>query len=426
MRFFIFFLLTLSCVCADFPWPDKSGPNKDGHVGAAHVKGVVTSWDEASGKHIAWKTALPEEGHSTPVIDTTSLWFTSASKDGTKQYVDVVDRKTGELIHHHLVFENEDPEPLGNGVNNYAAPSCVIDNTGLYVHFGTYGTTKLNPKTLEKLWERRDINARHFRGPGSSPVLYKDRLILTMDGIDQQYVAALNKNTGKTIWKTNRTTDYGDLDKDGKPEREGDNRKAYGTPSIVSVAGKDQLISVGSRAMFGYDPETGKELWTIPHANFNAAVRPVSRDGMLFVNTGSSRAHLLAIRLDDKMQGDINNSHVVWDRAKRNSRFSGHVLVNDRIIQSTEGGIVSSIDQKSGKQIWSDRLPGTYMATPIVVGDLVYYANETGQSRVIKVLGDKMEIVGEGELEVGIQASAVVADGALFFRTKTMLYKLAP
>ena len=146
---------------------------------------------------------------------------------------------------------------------------------------------------MEKLWERRDINARHFRGPGSSPVLYKDRLILTMDGIDQQYVAALNKDTGKTIWKTNRTTDYGDLDKDGKPEREGDNRKAYGTPSIVSVAGKDQLISVGSRAMFGYDPETGKELWTIPHANFNAAVRPVSRDGMLFVNTGSSRAHLV-------------------------------------------------------------------------------------------------------------------------------------
>ncbi len=426
MRLLILLLVTLSCARADFPWPDKSGPNKDGHVGTAHAKDVVTSWDEASGKHIVWKTPLPEEGHSTPIIGATSLWFTSASKDGTKQYLDVVDRKTGKLVHHHLVFENDDPEPLGNGVNNYAAPSCVIDGTGIYVHFGTYGTTKLNLKTLEKFWGRRDINARHYRGPGSSPVLYKDLVILTLDGIDQQYVTALHKDTGKTIWRTDRTTDYGDLGEDGKPEREGDARKAYGTPSLVSTGGRDQLISVGSRAMFGYDPETGKELWTIPHVNFNAAVRPVSRDGLLFVNTGSSRAHLLAVRLDDKMQGDISKSHVVWDRAKRNSRFSGHVLVGDRIVQATEGGIVSCIDQKTGEQIWSDRLPGTYMATPIVVGDLVYYVNETGQSRVIKVLGDKMEIVGDGELDVGIQASAAVADGALFLRTKTMLYKLAP
>jgi outer membrane protein assembly factor BamB len=292
------------------------------------------------------------------------------------------------------------------------------------VHFGTYGTAKVNPKTLEKIWERRDINCRHFRGPGSSPVLYQNLLILTMDGIDQHYVTALDKDSGKTVWRTDRTTDYGDIGPDGKPEREGDNRKAYGTPSIVIAGGDDHLVSVGSRALFGYEPSTGKELWTITHANFNAAVRPVSRNGMLFVNTGSSRAHLLGVRLDDQLKGDVTKSHVVWDRDKRNSRFSGHVLVGDRIVQSTEGGIVSCLDQKTGDEIWSGRLPGTYMATPIVVGDLVYYSNETGQGRVVRASGKDLQIVSENELEVGSQASAAVADGALFLRTKTCLYKI--
>lgn len=421
------FFLTLTyssiALAVEIPWPDKSGPTKDGHVPAAHGEGLATAWDEETGKNIAWKTPLPEEGHSTPVIAGDMLWFTSANKEGSKQYVDGVHRETGALVHHHLLFENVDPEPLSNSVNNYAAPSCVIDETGLYVHFGSYGTAKLNPETLKPIWQRRDLPCQHYRGPGSSPVLYQNLLILTMDGVDQQYLTALDKDTGKTVWRTDRTTDYGDIGPDGKPEREGDNRKAYGTPSIAHANGVPQLISVGSRALFGYEPLTGKELWTIPHGNFNAAVRPVSHNGLLFVNTGSSRAHLLAIRLDDKMHGDIRESHIVWDRDKRNSRFSGHVLVGDRIVQSTEGGIVSCIDQKTGEQLWSDRLPGTYMATPIVVGNRVYYSNETGQSRILEI-GDTFKVIGEAELELGIQASAAVADGALYLRTKKALYKI--
>lgn len=409
---------------AEFPWPDKSGPTKDSHVPQHHAKGLVTTWNEEEGLNLAWKTALPEEGHSIPVIDETTVWFTSANEEGTKQYLNGVDRQSGELKHHHLVFENTAPEPLGNRVNNYAAPSCVLDETGLYVHFGTYGTTKINPKTLEKIWERRDINCRHYRGPGSSPVLYEHLLILTMDGIDQQFVTALHKDTGETVWRTDRTTDYNDIGPDGKPEREGDVRKAYGTPAVVHVGERAQLVSVGSRALFGYDVLTGEELWTVTHGGFNAAVRPVAQDGLVFVNTGYPRAHLLAIRLDEKMKGDITQSHVVWDREKRNGDFSGHVLVGDRIVQATQGGIVTCLDQKTGEEIWMGRLPGTYVAAPIVVGDLVYYSNETGQSRVIKV-GDTFEIIAENELEVGVQASAAVADGELYLRTKTCLYKLA-
>lgn len=420
----VFFLGAVSLGLAEIPWPDKSGPTKDRHIPPEHAEGLVMEWDEETGKNIAWKTLLPEEGHSIPVIDETTLWFTSATVDGHRQFVDAVDRKTGELKHHHLVFGNEAPEPLGNRVNNYAAPSCVLDETGLYAHFGTYGTAKIDPETLEKIWERRDINCRHYRGPGSSPVLYKNLLILTMDGIDQQFLMALDKDSGKTVWRTDRTTDYGDIGPDGKPEREGDLRKAYGTPSVVMVGERPHLVSVGSRALFGYDAETGEELWTVTHGGFNAAVRPVAKDGLVFVNTGYPRAHLLAIRLEEGMSGDVTKTLVVWDRAKRNSDFSGHVLVGDRLMQSTEGGIVTCLDQKTGEEIWMGRLPGTYVATPIVAGDLIYYSNETGQSRVIR-MGNAFEVVAENELDVGVQASAAVADGALYLRTKTCLYKIA-
>src|SRR4029079_13873561 len=131
--------------------------------------------------------------------------------------------------------------------------SCVLENDAVYVHFGTYGTARLDPTTAHVGWGRGDLTARHFRGPGSSPIVFQDLLILTFDGINKQFVTALDKRTGSTVWTTPRSTDYGDLNDEGKPHGDGDLRQAFGTPSFVEVAGRAQLISIGSRAAFGYD-----------------------------------------------------------------------------------------------------------------------------------------------------------------------------
>jgi len=219
------------------PWPDKGGPTFNGQVAAADAKGLPTQWDETAGRNIAWKTKLAGEGHSTPVIDEGRMWFTAATPDGKKQYVYCLDADTGRIVHHKLLFENEKPEPLGNNVNNYAAPSCVLEAGAVYVHFGTYGTARLDPRTADVVWQRRDVNCRHFRGPGSSPVLFEDLLILTYDGIDQQFVTALERTTGKTVWRTDRSTNYHDTSPNGKIVGDGDLRKAYGTPSLAKVGG---------------------------------------------------------------------------------------------------------------------------------------------------------------------------------------------
>lgn len=410
-------------------WPDKNGPTMNGVVPEAEAVRLPLEWDEASGKNITWKTDLPaeEEGHSTPIIGGDFIWFTSATADGTKQYINGFDRRTGKQLHHKLIFENPAPEPLGNPLNNYASPSPVIEADGVYIHFGTYGTAKLNPLTAEIIWQRRDINVKHFRGPGSSPILYENLLILTFDGIDAQFTIALDKATGKTVWKTPRSTDYHDLDKDGNPTRDGDMRKAYYTPSVLDLAGRKVLVSIGSRAAFGYDPLTGKELWTVTHGGFNAAPRALVMPGILILNTGSERSHTLGIRVDEKMTGDITASHTLWDHDKRNASESCPILYNGRLYQVTRGGVLSCLDAKTGDQVWEDRLQGQHLPSAILAGDRLYYSNDRGEVNVIRA-GDKFEVLATNKFNGGaddkITSSPAVADGAIFIRTKTHLFKL--
>jgi len=428
LRFAFLGFASCATLCAQIAttplfWPDKNGPTFDGHVASAEAARLPLKWNAETGENIAWKTDLEDEGHSTPVIGGDRIWFTAASVDGKKMYVYGIDRKSGKIVHHILLFENAAPEELGNPLNNYAAPSPVLEADALYVHFGTYGTARLDPQTGKTVWERRDINARHFRGPGSSPIIHGDMLILSFDGIDQQYVTALDKKSGATLWKTSRTTDYGDLDKDGKPTREGDMRKAYHTPSVFDLAGKQTLVSVGSRAAFGYAADTGKELWTIRHGGFNAAIRPLVDKQVLILNTGSERAHTLGLKIDDKMNGDITESHVLWDREKRNASESCPVLVNGLLFQTTRGGIVTCMNPQTGKDVWEDRFPGQHLPSPIAAGDRLYFSNDRGDTRVIRA-ADKFEILAENKLPDAMTSAPAVADGAIFIRTKKQLFKI--
>jgi outer membrane protein assembly factor BamB len=405
-------------------WPDKNGPTLDGVVPEAEAAKIPLKWNSDTGENIVWKTDLQDNGHSTPVIGGDRIWFTSATEDGKKQYVYGIDRQSGKVVHHILLFENANPEGLGNPLNNYAAPSPVLEADALYVHFGTYGTARIDPQNGKTVWQRRDINVNHYRGPGSSPAIHGDLIILTFDGINEQFVTALNKKTGETVWKTGRTTDYGDLDKDGKPTRDGDMRKAYHTPSVFNLGGIETLVSVGSRAAFGYDAATGKELWTVRHGGFNAAIRPLIHKEVLILNTGSERAHTLGIRIDDKMKGDITESHTLWDREKRNASESCPVLAGGLLYQITRGGIVTCMNPETGADIWEDRIAGQHLPSPIAAGDRLYFCNDRGDVNVVKT-ADKFEILATNKLPDAMTASPAVADGAIFIRTKKHLFKIA-
>ncbi|MES2506769.1 MAG: PQQ-binding-like beta-propeller repeat protein [Verrucomicrobiota bacterium] len=405
-------------------WPDKNGPTLDGVVPAAEAARLPLKWNATTGENIVWKMDLQDEGHSSPVIGGDRIWFTSATTDGKKQFLYGIDRQSGKVVHHDVVFENAAPEELGNPLNNYAAPSPVLEADALYVHFGTYGTARIDPVTAKKVWERRDINVRHYRGPGSSPMIHGDLLILTFDGIDQQFVTALNKKTGETVWKTARTTDYGDLDAQGHPTRDGDMRKAYHTPSVFNLAGVETLVSIGSRAAFGYAVDTGKELWTVRHGGFNAAIRPLVCENVLVLNTGSERSHTVGVKIDAQMKGDITASHVIWDREKRNASEANSVLVGGLLFQITRGGIVTCMNPVTGEDVWEERLTGQHLPSPIAAGDRLYFSNDRGDTRVLRA-GPKFEVLAENLLPDAMTAAPAVADGALFIRTKKQLFKIA-
>ena len=402
-------------------WPFRAGPTLDSHVAEVDARNLPVEWDGASGKGILWKMELQEFGHSTPIVGNGQIWLTAATKDGKQQFVYCIDEASGKVMHRKLLFENAEPEPLNNVINTYASPSCAMDSTGVYVHFGSYGTAKLDAATADVIWQRRDIECRHFRGPGSSPILFEDLLILTFDGIDHQFLTALNTSTGETVWRTERTTDYGDLDENGKPKLDGDLRKAYSTPAYAKVGDQTQLVSVGSRAAFAYDIRTGEEIWTIRHDDFNASAPPSFFNNMAVLNTGSRNSNQLAVRLADDTRGDVSESHVVWNRTKGNSDLAAPLCIGDRVFMIANNGVMVCLNANDGEEVWKDRLDGTFTASPITANGLIYICNEEGDCFVVKA-ADNFELVARNKLEDGMRASPAAANGRLFLRTFTTLY----
>ena len=415
MKYLFVLLFTGIGLTAKVDWPDFRGPGQDGRVEAQ----LPGTWSET--ENVTWKTALHGHGISTPVIFDQTLALTAATEDGKEMYFLTVDFASGEILQDELIFTHEEVESMGGfGINTYATPSPVTDGEFVYAHFGTYGTACINPENGEVVWARRDINCRHYRGAASSPVLYRDLLILTLDGIDQQFVTALHKATGETVWKTPRSTNFRDLE-NGKPKAGGDHRKAFSTPIVITVDGKDQLISSGAKACFAYDPITGKEIWFVEFDSHSAAARPVFDGEKLYISTGYPKADLLAVRPDG--EGNVTDTHVEWIYMKNVSRRSSPALWGNRLYMVDDGGVATCLDTRSGAMIWREKVGGNHSSSLILANGVIYSFNEFGDSRQFNA-DDTFKIVRENKLDVGMLASPAVKGNTLILRTRTHLYRI--
>lgn len=404
-------------------WPDFRGPHADGHVPSSDSTGAVmlpTRWSET--EHVAWKTAIPHKGWSTPVVWEDQIWLTTATEEGNDFFVIALDAKTGAVLHNRHIIQCEEPEPLGNAVNCYASPSPVIEDGRVYVHFGSYGTVCLDTATCGILWMRKDLPCRHFRGPGSSPIIFEDSLILTFDGIDQQYLTALDKKTGKTLWRTDRSTNWTDYDAEGKLIREGDRRKAFSSPVVVLQNGEPLMLSVGSSATFGYDPRTGEEIWKVEQVGFTTSTRPVWDGERLFTATGYGGKELWAIRTDGK--GDVSKTHVDWKRTEKDIPDTpSPILVDGLLYTVSNRGQLTCMESATGEEIWKGRIGGNYIASPIYTDGLLYIFNSQGSGHIVKA-GRTFEVIAENVLDAGLMASPAVDGNALILRTKTHVYRI--
>jgi outer membrane protein assembly factor BamB len=420
----IIVLLLVPASWVQAQWPQFRGPSSDGLVVRANdhspLAGLPIHWSEK--ENVRWKTPIAYRGWSTPVVMEGQVWLTTATLDGHDFFVVCVDADSGKIRLQEKLFHADHPEPLGNPLNCYASPSPALEPGRVYVHFGSYGTAALDTKTGAVLWKRPDLPCRHYRGPGSSLVLFKNLLILTMDGVDIQYLVALDKETGRTVWKTDRTAEWNDLDADGKPKDEGDLRKAYATPLLVTVNGNPtQMLSVGAKALYGYDPASGRELWKIPTPAFSGAASPVYGRGIAYMITGFGKTELFAIRLEG--QGKVTDASIVWKTANLVPQIPSPVLVDDLFFMINDAGVLTCLEAASGKQVWRERLRGSFSASLLYAEGHVYCFSREGVTTVFRA-ARTYEVLATNVLDAGFMASPAASGRALFLRTKEALYRI--
>ena len=401
-------------------WPQFRGPTGQG---IAQAKDVPLEWGE--GKNVKWKTPIHGKAWSSPVLLNGQVWMTTATPDGKQLSVVCVDAADGKIVHDLELFDVANPQ-FCHPFNSYASPSPVAEPTPdggrIYVSFGSPGTACLDAKTGKVLWERRDFVCNHFRGSGSSPTLWNDLLLLNFDGSDFQYVVALDKNTGKTAWKTDRSVDFQDLDAKGKPTAEGDFRKAFSTPRVGTFGGKPMLFSLGSKCFYAYEPATGKEIWRAENrAAHSPGNTPVFGPDLVYFTFGNGKNELWAVKPGGS--GVLGDADVAWKVKKNVPTRSSVLLVDDLLYCVDDGGIASCLEAATGKEIWKERLGGGFSASPILAAGRVYFFGEDGKTTVVEA-GRTFKKLAENALEAGFMATPAAVDGALLLRTKTHLYRV--
>ena len=415
-RTLFFALLFSASLDAAGNWPQFRGPDGDGQSDA---KMLPLTFGET--EHVKWKTPIHGKGWSSPVILGSQIWLTTATEDGRELSAVCVDKESGKILHDKILFHVENPQ-FCHKFNSYASPTPVVEEGRVYVTFGSPGTACLDTRDAKVLWSRTDFVCNHFRGAGSSPIVFGDLLIMNFDGSDNQFIVALDKKTGKTAWQTQRGIDYQDLEADGKPKGDGDYRKAFSTPNVIRPDGKPVLLSSGAKAHYGYDPLTGKELWRVEErGQHSASSRPIAGFGLAFFTTGFGKGQLLAVQLGGS--GVLDPSQVAWRVDRNVANKPSLLLVDDLLFMIDDGGIASCIEAKTGKEVWRERVPGNYSASPIFADGRIYLCSEHGEV-VVLAPGREFKKLAENKLDGGFMASPAVSGKALFLRSKTDLYRV--
>ncbi|MFN3153423.1 PQQ-binding-like beta-propeller repeat protein [Bremerella sp.] len=414
-------------------WPQFRGPNGDG---IAPAKNVPLNW--SADENIVWKTEIPGKGWSSPVLVGDKIWLTTAivtllseeeknerlkdakpfARNQSNLASDVelkaveVDYKTGELLRTVDLFQVDDPLTV-HLTNSYASPTPVADGKFVYCYFGTYGACCIDTETAEVVWKNNENALEYNVGPGSSPVLVGDLVILTCDGVDEQYITAVDKKTGKTAWKTERPPFRTD---------DGDRKKAYATPLVVEVNGQTQVIIPGAQWVCAYDPKTGKELWRADHgAGFSNVPAPVFDNGTVYICSGFMRPQLFAIRTDG--EGDVTDSHIEWTFSRQVPTTPSPIVVDGRIYMVSDRGVATCVDAATGQEVWTSRMGGNYAASPTYANGRIYFCSESGMTTVIKP-GDEYDVIAENDLGERIMANPIFLDGNLVIRTAEHLFRI--
>ena len=386
-------------------WPEFRGPTAQGHSDAVDLP---LTWSEA--ENVVWKVPIPGQGWSSPVMRDGKIWLTTGISKGDSPQARHslralgLDFDSGRLLHDVEVIALEGPPSL-HTKNSSASPTPILEADRVYVHFGDFGTAALDAGG-KILWKSRNLRYVEQYGPGSTPAIADDLLLISCDGTDTQFVAALDKNDGTVRWKTLR--EDGDM--------------AYSTPLVIAAAGVRQVISTGGNVAVSYELTTGEKLWWIRYIGFSQVPRPLFVHGLVYlVNPALGRPELYAVRPDGR--GNVTKSHVVWKWERGVPITPSPLIVGDEIYFVSDGGVLTCLAARNGTLHWRERLGGNFSASPAFADGKIFLLDEDGKMTVIKP-GQRFDKLADNQLEGRTLASMAIAGRSLLIRSDTHLYRI--
>jgi outer membrane protein assembly factor BamB len=392
---------------ANDEWPEFRGPGGQGHSAATQPP---VEW--STEKNVIWKQPIPGEGWSSPVVSRGQVFLTtgvSGTGMGPSLRALALDAATGRILWNTEVFAPaESSSQAIHNKNSPASPTPIIEGDRLYVHFGHHGSACLD-RTGKIIWRNRSLGYESVHGNGGSPIIVDDKFIYHADGAKEPFAVALDKQTGKVVWKSIRTA----------PVKQ---TFSFSTPLLITAGGRRQIISPASGAVLALDPQDGRELWRVRYAGgYSVVPRPVFAEGLLFIGTGYNRADLLAIRPDG--EGDVTDTHIAWRTTKGAPLTPSVVNVGSEVYAVSDMGIATCFDAKTGTVHWQERIEGNYSASPLAAAGRIYFQNETGTGVVLKA-GREFTKLATNKLDEKTLASYAVIGNSFLIRTAGHLYRI--
>lgn len=392
-------------------WPAWRGPRGDGH---SSEKQLPTRWGPDEG--IVWKVPLAGQGHASPIVWQDHVFVVACLPESGERVLTAIDRRSGKTLWHRTVVKS--PLETKHGLNSYASSTPATDGELVYVTFLESSDRKVLATNVS---EPRDVTlgdmvvaAYDFQGqqrwiarPGqfisvhgycTCPVLFENLIILNGDHDGDSYIVALDKNTGRQVWKTPRAH----------------KTRSYVTPIIREYGGRTQMILSGSKSVTSYDPRTGELIWHMDGPTEQFVASMVDDGQRVFLTAGFPDRHILAI--DPTGTGDVTSTHILW-RTKRNCAYvPSPIIAGKYFLLTSDDGIASCYDAASGERLWVERFGGHYSTSPITADGLVYFTADSGNTKVVRP-GPKLDVVAENEIGEECFASAAASQGNIYLRT---------
>ena len=398
LTFIFTFLLYASLAAETENWPGWRGPRGDG---SSLDKLVPVKWDVS--KNVLWKTPIPGKGHASPIIWQDNIFNVSAIEETRQRILLCSDRRTGREKWRRIILTSQNERI--HRLNSRASSTPATDGERVYLSFldGQHMFVAAYGMDGKPLWKHRPGVFSSKHGYCSSPILWKDKVIINGDHDGNGYLVALERKTGKILWKTDR------------PNK----TRSYCTPIIRSIKGRNQMILSGSKCVASYDPDNGRQHWIVdgPTEQFVASL--VYNGELLFMTCGFPKRFMQAI--DPTGSGNVTKTHVLWTTSKGCSYVPSPLSIGPYFLVVADNGVASCFIAKTGERLWMERLSGPHSASMISANGLAYFLSDGGIMTVVKP-GPEFNIVGQSKLGEAANASPAIYEGQIFIRGEKNLY----